>query len=540
MKRTRPRPHSEPTRRSSGAHQLRRHRYAKKLRELLASADEQGLLWQIWAACALRDGKPELAARILEDAPAEPWEVGPRLGPIPPWHLETLVNERFLAPPYPPPPGRNGFIKIFNTDRFAALKQLASLLHAWEEAESGIVLDRLDVLKEMPRLTHRQFEWQRGFRTGAAYYRWAFIYGGPLATGHFQSKAHGLTTSDFMFYGFAAHAIFGGRPVWHRHRWTEDLGIDHEIGEKALALLTQTPDSARRLAKQLRSAPGGPAYQRSVLRVAPVLAFNGGDALVAPIPDLISARVTSGLFYDHADAPSDVRNEAGARFEIYVSDLLNGALPGLKTALGKPYRRAGQPVDPPDVLSECEGRLAAVFECKARKMSFDARFSETSETDPGHEELAKGVFQLWRFFAHHRHGIITAGPKPGPETAAVLVTLDNWMQMSSDRQQQVLTMARALAARKDPLIETQDQRTIVFCSIEDLETTLQRCDERRFLRNLAAASEERFTGWMLPNIYTGDDEGLNKPYPLIDRMSEVLPWWARFGEDGEDRDAPTA
>lgn len=534
MKRPRRRPDSETTRRSSGAHQLRRHRYEKKLRELLASADEHGLLWQVWAACALRDGKPELAARILKDPPAEPWDFGPRLGPIPPWHLETLVNERFLAPPFPPPPRRNGFVKVLNTDRFAALKQLASLLHAWEEAESGIVLDRLDVLKEMPRLTHRQFEWQRGFRNGPAYYRWAFIYGGPLANAHFQSKAGGLTTADFMFYGFAAHAIFGNRPVWRRHLWNEDLGIDRETGEKALALLTQTPEAARRLAKQVRKAPGGPAYQRSVLRVAPVIAFDGGDALVAPIPDLISARVTSGLFYDHAAAPSDVRNEAGARFEIYVRDLLNGALPAMKTTLGTPYRRNGQTVDPPDVLSEHQGRLAAVFECKARKMSFDARFSETSETDPGHEELAKGVFQLWRFFAHHRHGIITTGRKPDPETAAVLVTLDNWMQMSNDRQQQVLAMARELAARKDPLIEAQDQRTIVFCSIEDLETTLQRCDEPRFLRDLAAAAEERFTGWMLPNIYMGGEDNLDKPFPLIDRMAEVLPWWNKFRDEEGD------
>lgn len=538
MKRPRHRPDSETTQRSSGAHRLRRQRYEKKLRELLGFADEQGLLWQIWAVCALLDGKPALAARILKDPPTEPWDFGPRIGPIPPWHLETLVNERFLAAPYPPPPRRNGFIKVFNTDRFAALKHLANLLHAWEEAESSVVLDRRDVLKEIPRLTHRQFEWQRGFRNGPAYYRWAFIYGGPLANAHFQSKSDGLTTADFMFYGFAAHAIFGGRPVWRRHCWTEDLGIDRGVGEKALALLTQTPEAARRLAKQVRKAPGGPAYQRSVLRVAPILAFNGGDALVAPIPDLISARVTSGLFYDHADAPSDVRNEAGTRFEIYVSDLLNGALPDLKTVRGTPYRRYGQPVDPPDVLSEYEGRLAAVFECKARKMSFDARFSETSETDPGHEELAKGVFQLWRFFAHHRHGIITTGPKPDPDTAAVLVTLDNWMQMSSHRQQQVLSMAEALAARKDPLIEAQDQRTIVFCSIEDLEITLQRCDESRFLRDLAAASEERFTGWMLPNIYMRDNDGLDKAYPLIGRMSEILPWWNRLGKDGEDADAP--
>jgi hypothetical protein len=516
---------AEGRRRSASAtHQLRRHRYQKKLHSLLACTEDQALLWQIWAVRALVADRRNLAVKIIPDAPQQPWDFGQDYGPLPPWHLETLVNERFMTPPFPPPPRRGGFIKAYNTNRFSALRHLARLLHAWEEAESGIVLDRLDVMKEMPRLTHRQFEWQRGFRNGAAYYRWAYLYGGPRADAHFRSKTGGLSIPDFMFYGFAAHGIFDGRPVWRRHQWLDLVGFEPQASDRALRLLSQTPEAARELAKSERKAPGGPAYQRSVLRVAPIITFNGAADLVAPIPDLISARVTSGLFYDHVNAPADVRNEMGERFELYVRDLLNASLPGMKTSRSSPYRHGKQLIDPPDLLAVHEGRLAAVFECKARKMSFDARFSETSEADRGHEELAKGVFQLWRFFAHHRLGI-AQGPGPDPETTPVLVTLDNWMQMSGDRQRRVRAMAEALARRKDPLIEEQDRRAIVFCSIEDLETTLQRRDEAGFIADLSAAQEERFTGWMLPNIYRNEEPDLDKSYPLIDRMSEVLPWW---------------
>lgn len=508
----------------SRPHQLRRERYRRQLHEWLASADDQAFFWQVWAARALTANRRDLASRVLKGLPTEPYALAPPFGPIAPWHLETLVNERLMLPPFRAKPRRDGRVRIFNTDRFMALQSAASRLHAWEDAESGIVLDRLDVLKEMPRLTHRQFEWQRGFRTGPAYYRWAFLYAGPLARAHFEAKTGGLKTTDFIYYGFAAHAIFNDRPVWRRHLWIEQLGFDQSASDKALALLSHTPETARRLAKSVRTARGGPAYQRSVLRVAPIFSFDNGQALVAPVPDLISARVTSGLFYDHADAPSDVRNEVGARFELYVRDLLNASLPGLSTTPGRAYRHRKQPIDPPDLMLQHEGRLAAVFECKARKMSFDARFSETSETDPGHDELAKGVFQLWRYFAHHRLGI-AAGPKPDPETIPVLLTLDNWMQMSSDRQHQVLKHAEDLAAAKDPLIAAEDRRTIVFCSIEDLESTLHRSDEPRFLANLAMATEERFTGWMLPNIYKRGEDDLDRPFPLWERMSEVLPWW---------------
>lgn len=106
------------------------------------------------------------------------------------------------------------------------------------------------------------------------------------------------------------------------------------------------------------------------------------------------------------------------------------------------------------------------------------------------------------------------------------MTLDNWMQMSSARQRHVLTLAEAMAARKDPAINAEDRRTIVFCSIEDLEITLSRRDEDGFLADLAKATEDRFMGWMLPNIYSHEDGSLDRPFPFGDRMTDVLPWWS--------------
>ena len=72
--------------------------------------------------------------------------------------------------------------------------------------------------------------------------------------------------------------------------------------------------------------------------------------LRAPLRDLIQIRITSGLFYDLADAPQLVRNELSDRFEDYSWGLLAGALPSLQASRSQSYKFKGNPMNSPDVL----------------------------------------------------------------------------------------------------------------------------------------------------------------------------------------------
>src|SRR5450759_5255599 len=69
------------------------------------------------------------------------------------------------------------------------------------------------------------------------------------------------------------------------------------------------------------------------------------------------------------------------------------------------------------------------------------------------------------------------------------------------------------------------KRQVMFCAIQDLETTLANSDENSFLRTMSAAGEDRFFAWMLPNIYneTKGNTINTKPFPF--QLGEVLPWW---------------
>ena len=58
------------------------------------------------------------------------------------------------------------------------MARVTNILASLENAEDGLTLERINVLREMHRLGQRQFEWQRGFMSYSRLYRAAFIYGG--------------------------------------------------------------------------------------------------------------------------------------------------------------------------------------------------------------------------------------------------------------------------------------------------------------------------------------------------------------------------
>lgn len=502
-----------------------RDRFRRKLDATLGQAEDEAFEVLIWAVDRLQAGDIARARRFL-GFPTQ--VVGGRLGDphyIPPWEMETLLNERLALPPLRLRPGSP--YRVMNTKTFNALGATINLLRRLEEAEIGMVLRRMNVMREMPRIGHRQFEWQRGFWSTEVVYRWPFLFGGPLCLDYFKRKT-GVSIPDFIFYGVCVHGLFELQPGWMQRQLLELPGFDRAVTEPSLRLLSAPIAEARVGAGQLKRLAWTTNYQPSQYRQTPLILVGNPPRLRAPLRDLIQVRITSGLFYDVADAPPAVRNEIADRFEGYSHDLLAGHLPGLQATRSIPYRFKGNLLNSPDVLLRDRERLCAVFECKARKMSFAARYAEDPIADGGNgfDELIKGICQIWRFFAHARMGI-TPGIHIDNATAGVLLTLDNWTSMSSELQRQLIQIAGVRVGERYPEITPEDQRPIVFCSIEELEQTLAGADETQFLADLGLATEDRFAGWLLPNVHrdaTGD--GLaNRPYPFADRLGEVLPWW---------------
>jgi len=503
--------------------------YRRKLERYLAHSLDEPIIALVSALVAILGGDPG-PLHIMPDL--SPEAVGAELGSpyhIAPWTLETLVNE-LLATPKAEGLGL-GCTRVLRHDSFAVLRELAGTVIQLENAEDGIFLEKHDVFYEMARIAQRQFPWQRGVANAPHLYRSMLLYGSGSAGAYFEDST-GISVADFVKIGACMSGGLTKSEYVNRRRDLSEIGIGPEAREAALARLAIGHVDARQRAAAMRAGGRHTAYSPSLLRDFPIIAFGErGERLRAPIPELIIYRYTSGLYLDVVRGGAAVWSDIGRRFERYAFEYLSAMMAPYVVEGEKSYGSKKAGYRTPDILvSDATGVIAAV-ECKAKRMSFEARYAD----DPvavaalGFDELAKGIFQLWRFFSHSRREI-TESTHVSADCQGIVVTADSWLTMARNQAKQVFDAAHALA-NQDGCIAAEDRCEIAFCQVEDVEYALQHGTADSFLAACRRIASGEKKGFML-SVAHGADQIEARPYPFSDRISEMLPWMARDYEWG--------
>lgn len=493
----------------------------RKLERHLASSLDEPMLAMISAVVAIQGGNPA-PLHFFVDLPPE--AVGAELGSpyhVPPWILETLVNELLAAKK------AKGFgvgrTRVLRHDNFAVIRQLARTIIDLENAEDGIYLASHDIFWEMARIAQRQFPWQRGAANAPNLYRSLLLYGSGKA-GEFFEASSGLSISDFVKIGAYLSGALAKTDWRDRFQDLSMIGITPQQREAALARYALRHVDARGRATETRRARHHTAYRPSILRDFPVIAFGErAERLRAPLPELIMYRYTSGLYLDVVKGGAQVWTEIGQRFELYCLDYLSAMLAPLAVSGESVYGPKKARNRTPDILVRSEGKVIAVIECKAKRMSYEARFSDAPvvAAATGFDEIAKGIFQLWRFFSHGRRGLV-----PGMEIAddclAIMITADSWLTMARNQEAEVIAAAHALADKAGD-ISIEDRREVAFCLIDDVEFALQHGTGESFLSACREIASGEKKGWILSVAHLSRQD-LDRPYPFLDRISQLLPW----------------
>jgi hypothetical protein len=502
----------------------------------LERADDADCLTLIWAVRALQSGNSNAARRYIT-FPKEA-AVDGILGDhaIYPWELETFVTSLLTTEKDKLRQGRH---HRTNCIGFASISSLTKLLRDLEGAEYVLTTRAEDIWQEMYRVAQRQFSWQRG-PNSEQLYRFAYVYG-QGACGDFFERANDLSVSDFLCLSLALVGVFFETP------WTElpdpaSLGLPKGKMQKTLELhgiqlaearkraVRLNSDATQRLGRPLRTA-----YMPSLLRQKPIVRIDrGAPTYIAPLPPLIISRATAGLYYDMRQGPNRLLTEANARFEDYIRALLTAYLPELEAIKEGAYGPKGLQVDPPDCLVAYGGQVVLVIECKTTKLTFEAQYAENpmALAHQGFEQIAKGIFQLWRFFSHARRNVYGARTVSAGAIALVL-TMDGWMQAAAAVLRDAAMKRAEEMATKDVDITKADMRRVVFASMQELNETLARTERAEFLAVLAHATTDKYDGYGLPEV--ARDCGISlvrKRYPLD--IGALLPWWSKFGKP-EDR-----
>jgi hypothetical protein len=521
--------------------------HLRQLRKLYSRATDRQFLETVWAIDALCMGRPEAAARLI----SFPNEVadqsfGSRYA-IHQWELETLLVQLFLTSKDNAPPDATA---AFDCSKFGSIADLLNRLRKLEDVESAVYLraGNFSIFSEMHRIAQRQFHWQRGYLNLPHFYRYAFIYAQGKCGEYFQ-KTYQLPITELNFVGFCLFVQSMRMPWISRIITDPELGLTLDLVKRSLPLLLISMKHAREEtekntegANAKHGRPTPTAYLPSILRRFPLVCENGdANQFIAPIPELLLMRVTSGLYYDLIPGGQVLLNEANNRFEEYCAAYIDAQMGRFRVRRTYRYEpKKGSPVDTPDLLVKNGETIVLAIECKATRLTYLAQFAE----DPFEAEkkqylqIAYGVLQLWRFFSHVRRGLVKE--PVDADTSAMVLTLDTFLTMGRELRTKIIEEAVSLADN-DGDIAAEDRRHVIFCPVHGLEEVLSISTEDHFLATLKAAQNEKYAGWELRDVYrqeaAANDEIEPKKFPF--KLDNLLPWWKRTIDFKEAKEAET-
>ncbi|MFZ0457133.1 MAG: hypothetical protein WAM17_01545 [Rhodoplanes sp.] len=519
--------------------------HRKQLLKMFARANDAAFLQMIWAVDALQSGREAVAKPFFSTYPPEAAtksSIPPSPFSIHRWELETLIVQLFLVPKELPREQGN---LVLDCSKFESIVETINRLRALENVESARYLSGdFTIWGEMHRIVQRQFHWQRGYLNMPQVYRYAYLYAQGKCAAYFK-QTYGYEITDLIFTGLGLFSACLTGPWVRRKTSVPAIGLTDEIVQRAFPMMSCSRDEARietaALVAKAQDEHGSPiptALLPSILRKTPLIYVDDPNGLISPIPETILLRVTAGLYHDLFLGGQDIINDANTRFEQYCVDLIDAMMGRFEVSGAFRYGSKGAQFDSPDVLIKDQGQLVIVAECKATKLTYQAQFAEDpfEAAKKQYMQLAKGIFQLWRFFSHVRRGLLEE--HLAADCHAVVFTLEPFLQMGRDPQNKVFAEANALAD-EDGNIAPEDRKLVVICPIYDLEFILSRATEDSLLASLKASNEEKYQRWMLREVHrdTGAAKEFGKPKRYPFDMRNVLPWWTRFDEFNDQEDA---
>nr|WP_320141848.1 hypothetical protein [uncultured Cohaesibacter sp.] len=470
-----------------------------------------------WCAWAKQNGHSEYAEKYLSFSRRAESKNGNFAFTINPWLLETLVNEALVR------------VSICDKSGFSSpnahadvIYNLSELIRFIEEADDQRFLSNNNVLYEMHRLSQRQFEWQRGFANQPRFYRSLRLFGKGEVGEYFENSV-GCSVPDFME---AAFYIYLGQSNSPSRNWASYREVGDICSEKVLNVLNHISLPSYRAitcSRKLRAGDQPIAYKPSILRQYPILRFETANCdAMSPLPSLILNRATSELYLDIVEGGGSVWSKIGKNFERYCEDYLRAMLDGFEVKPEFRYGTKKNPIDTPDILVYKNQTIRLVIECKAKRMPIDARYSSdpVAAQQKAYEEIAKGIFQIWRFRSCVRRNCFT---QPVHEDClGIVVTTNPWLIMGMKLYPEVIAIAKRIVEEKDPQIGTCDQGRVPIVHVDDLEYHLQHGTTESFLERLKEIAEDD-SGWKWSLNRDINAGGVIRPYPFSDELTDSLP-----------------
>lgn len=393
-----------------------------------------------------------------------------KLGVVAPWELELLVKETVMN-------GRTNGEFHATIREWAQFKEIISKLRKLEnEIYSEFGLEE-EVMFEMSRIAHRQFNWQENSPSSTDIIRSKRIFDTSLID-QICFDTLGLTVDKIFSCGIALYSMLIGAPAINVPISSEIAKISPDDLSKFLTWSSTKFHILKRWFSDSHRVDDTYAYAFSPLRNTPLIemVYNGHNAIACPIPTLLYWKICSGLYYSLLN---DTRfpNAFGDSFQSYVGTMLSEQLPNsvCDVIAEARYGSKKKPKDTVDWILKTEG--AAIFvECKAKRITWNAKLdtSRGGALELQIDEMAKSVVQVYKTMEDYKENL---WPQlhydPELVTFPVVVTLEKWHFMGGPTQEILDEKIRERISdfNIDPAVLKDSPYSVM--SIEELETVSQ-------------------------------------------------------------------
>lgn len=327
-----------------------------------------------------------------------------------------------------------------------------------------------NIQKEMRRLAHKQFPWQKKITT-ALFLRYYKIYNNPRLKSVVEKNLN-LTTQQWYIMGTALMGGILSTPKINVDPTISITGLTKKEFDIFLSNTSLELTEMRELIKTKINLDEEFLYALNPLEYYPLVKI--GDYYYCPIIHFLVWRTTSGLYFNLIKE-KDFGHNFGLSFQDYLEEVARKVLSSKTDVLGEEKYKDGKvEKDSIDIiLSQEKGVLFVEAKAKRMQTKSKSQFIADSAIEDDLEILADAVVQIYQTIEDYKRNLYPHFEyKAEKNIYPLIVTLEEWYLLGEDLEN-LKQKAKKKLKEKGLEEEIIEEFPFTLCSAEKFECLVQ-------------------------------------------------------------------
>lgn len=354
---------------------------------------------------------------------------------------------------------------------------------------SGNFLTQENTLKELYRMTHRQFIWQHGVN-GMSFIRYYKIYSNEqlneIIKSVFNMDVKTLMKIGMLLYLHYIKSYFIQFPIKN-----DKL---KSISERDLNYIAATYTSSilelKTFYKANQRIDMDIFYYENLLKIKPLIKVD--NTLISPLPTLMYWQITQGLFYFMIDKKNlNFDNAYGQSFQNYVGELIEeiNVNKKFKVYCEMEYEiKKGNQNRTSDWIIESIDSIILV-ECKTKRIKLKSKIGlydeESLKSDI--EAISDSIVQIYKQVLNYKNNLYPEIPyRDSKKIYPIIVSLENWYLFNFELFERITKEAKKKLINVNLDSKVIDEYPFTVFSIDEFEVEFQKMEYfgiEKYMRN---------------------------------------------------------